>query len=228
MKIIEKLKKVMMRPTPPIDTPTARMEPSNVYRHCNEMPLDAFIDAECNGNHARVIKRGKVTPAQVEEAWKCLYSEYCDISDTKPYKHLFSMSMEIGQLWNRLLGVKVCLKVLSVQYVPYCELKLRGMGYNCNLDLKNQAEYAKTLAAIDMKSRTIEIALMQQNKQYEEAIAEFGGKDVTEADFERNLVELSKYMGFRINAKEITVSEYCHIRKKYESEAEALDKINNK
>ena len=201
---------------------------ANVYRSCGEIPLEAFIDATVNGNHARILKCGKATPYQIDEAWKNLYSEYCDISDTKPYKHLFALNKEIGQLHGRLLQVRVCLKVLSIHYVRYCEVSLQNMGYYCTLDPANKEEYDKTLKAINQKSKTIELALMEKKKEHANAIAEYGGKDITEADFTRNLVELSSYMKFRINPKEITVLEYVEIRKKYDAEAEYIEKQNNK
>lgn len=229
MKIPEILKKAYLKVFPDYaEKPQTKTGPVNIYRHCTEMPLDAFIDAMVNDNHYRVVKWGKVNQQEVEEAWRNLFAEYCDMSDTKQYKQLFSLSREIGVLHSRLLKVRVCLKVLSIQYSPYAEQSLREMGYICNLNPKDKTSYDKILAAIDMKSRTMEVALLQKRELYDKAVGEYGGKDITEGDFTRNLVELGKYMGFRINPREITVCEYLEIRKKYEAEAEAMEKLNTK
>jgi len=214
-----------MKTTVPTQTTSL---PGNVYRKCSEMMLSAFIDAYVNNNHARVIKYGKVPPALVEEAWRNIYFEFCDLSDTKSYKTLFALSKEIGMLTNRRNGVRVCLKVLSVSYIPYCETYLQNLGYNCHLDPKNPEQYAKILASIQTKAKSIDIALAEREHELQ---AELEGKDTqetTEADFERNLAELGKYMSSIIHANEITVSEYCAIRRKYDAECEAMEKLNNR
>ena len=202
--------------------------PSNLYHHCSECPLDAFIDALVNNNHRRLIKSGNTTPADIEIAWQNLFYQYCDLSGTKSYRQLFAINKELGQLRSRLLTVYLCLKVLSVNHEPQCVSILHKLGYAYELNPENQEKYKKELSTIEQKSRTIEIAIQEKEAEYKNALAEFGGSQVTEEDFTKALVELSSFMGFRLNPREITVSEYLAIRSKYEKEAEHAEMMKNK
>jgi len=202
--------------------------PSNLYHHCSETPLDVFIDALVNNNHRRLIKSGSATPADIELAWQNLFYQYCDIAGTKSYRQLFAINKELGQLKSRLLTVYLCLKVLSVNHEPQCVSILHKLGYAYELNPENQEKYKNQLSTIEQKSRTIEIAIQEKEAEYKNALAEFGGKQATEEDFTKVLVELSSFMGFRLNPREITVSEYLAIHQKYEKEAQHAEMLKRK
>ena len=207
---------------------TTRSIPANLYTHCNECPLDAFIDALVNGNHYRLVKYGTAKKEDIEQAWTYLFYEYCDLSGSKTYRHLFTINKEIGALHSRLLSVRLCLKVLSIHPEYQCVALLKKNGYTCEFNPEDPKQYAKDLETITKKSKTIEIALKEKEHEYEKHVQEYGGKEATENDFTKALVELSAFMGFRINPREITVSEYLAIRQKYEKEAKLLEEANKK
>ena len=80
------------------------------------------------------------------------------------------------------------------------------------------------------KSKSVEIALDQSLAEYDKLLKESDGKNLTEDYFQKALVELSKFMGFRVNAREVTVSEYVAMIKRREREIEYLlsKKVSNK
>lgn len=205
-----------------------RSHPSNLYTHCSECPLEVFIDALVNNNHFRLIKHGNSTKEEIAIAWRNLFYEYCDLSGIESYRKLFLINKEIGQLSSRRLTVKCCIDVLNILHEPACIKLLREIGYTYKFDPQNPEEYKKDIQMVIQKSKSIEIAIQEKEFQYEKILSAFGGKPVTEEDFTKALVELSAYMKFRINPREITVSEYLAIRQKYDREAEHLARMNSK
>ena len=207
---------------------STRSLPANLYTHCNETPLDVFIDALVNNNYNRLVKYGETSKEYQQQAWSYLFCEYCDLSGSKSYKQLYTVNREIGVLHSRLLAVQLCLYVLRINPEPQCVLLLKKMGYTCQFNPDDKDQYQEDLKAITKKSKTIEIALKEKQHELEVLKAEYGGKDATEDDFIKALVELSSFMGYRINQKEITVSEYLAIRQKYEREAKIIEQQKSK
>ena len=105
---------------------------------------------------------------------------------------------------------------------------LKNIGYKCEFDPGNPIQFKIDIETVKQKSKTIEIALKEKEYEYETFLSEYSGKELTENDFIRTLVELSSFMGFRINPSEITVSEYLAIRHKYEKEAEIQEQTRQK
>lgn len=205
---------------------SARYNPANLYQHCSECPLDVFIDVLVNHNLHRLVRSGKPTEDEIGKAWQNLFFEYCDLSGTKSYRQLFAINKEIGILHSRRLMIQLCVRVLSVHPMESAKIELRRAGYNYAFDYTNKESYLKDLNTVIERSRSIEIALKEREFEYQQAVSAYGGKELTEHDFERILVELSKYMGFRLAPREMTVSEYVAILQKYEKEGEMIERMN--
>lgn len=207
---------------------SVKSNPMNLYQHCSECPLEVFIDALVNHNLNRLVRGGRPTEEEIGKAWQNLFFEYCDLSGTKSYRQLFAINKEIGILHSRRLTIQLCIRVLSVHPMESAKQELRRAGYNYKFDHNTWGEYVNDLKNVSERSRSIEIALKEREFEYEQAIKQYGGKEITTHDFEKILVELSKYMGFRLSPREMTVSEYVAIYAKYEKESEMIERINAK
>lgn len=216
----------------PLSNSTARNSKksvlSNLYHHCSELPLDNFIDALVNGNTHRIVKYGEVPKEEIDITWQKILYEYFDLSGTKTYRTMFALNKEIIQLQARLLSVQTCLKVLNYHPDIECERILRNMGYNYPFNRENPEEYKSNLEDIEKKSRTIKVSIDIKIAEKKSAEKGYHGGKPTEEMFMSNLIELSKYMGFRIKASEITVSEYIAILNKYNKEAENIKSVQGK
>lgn len=165
---------------------------------------------------------GKATYKQINDAWEQLFTEYCELSGSPQYQRLVNLSREIGGLQSKLLSIRLCVRVLGYRYSARAVSTLKRFGYNYKFNPLDAEGYVRDLKAVMIKSRSVEIALDQSLAEYEKLLKESDGKSLTEDDFQRVLIELSKFMGFRINAKEITVSEYVAMIKRREREVEHL------
>lgn len=203
---------------------------NNLYIKCSQTPLDVFIDCLVNKNLNRLIKFGKANTRQLNEAWESLFSDYCEILGSPQYTRMVSLTKEIGMLQSKMLCITLCLKVLTVRYSYKCVQQLHKFGYNYKFSLTDPQGYWKDIETVQKKSKSSELALDRALNEYKALFTKSEGGAPTLAVFENNLIELSKYMGFRLNQKEITVSEYVAIIKRREREIESLkrEKVTNK
>lgn len=203
---------------------------SNLYTRCSQTPLDVFIDALVNKNLGRLVIYGNASRREINEAWELLFTEYCEISGSPQYQRLVNLSREIGGLQSKLLSIRLCVKVLGYRYSARAVTTLRRFGYNYKFNLQNPEGYVRDIKAVMTKSKSVEIALDQSLAEYDKLLKESDGKNLTEDYFQKALVELSKFMGFRVNAREVTVSEYVAMIKRREREIEYLlsKKVSNK
>lgn len=203
---------------------------SNLYTRCSQTPLDVFIDALVNKNLGRLVIYGKATHRQINDAWELLFTEYCEISGSPQYQRLVNLSREIGGLQSKLLSIRLCVKVLGYRYSSRAISTLRRFGYNYKFNPQDPEGYLRDIKAVMTKSKSVEIALDQSLAEYDKLLKESDGKNLTEDYFQKALVELSKFMGFRVNAREVTVSEYVAMIKRREREIEYLlsKKVSNK
>ncbi|MEA5110368.1 hypothetical protein SDC9_36965 [bioreactor metagenome] len=191
---------------------------SNLYTRCSSTPLDVFIDALVNKNLGRLVIYGKATHKQINDAWELLFTEYCEISGSPQYQGLVNLTREIGSLQSKLLSIRLCVKVLAYRYSARAVSTLRRFGYNYKFNLQDPEGYLRDIKAVMTKSKSVEIALDQSLVEYDKLLKESDGKNLTEDYFQKALVELSKFMGFRVNAREVTVSEYVAMIKRRERE----------
>jgi len=187
-----------------------------LYVHCNELPLDNFIDCLVNNHYERLIKRPRFQSEKtLNYVWDCIYSEYCDLSGTANYKKLISLLREIGSLKSKLLLINTCLTILTVSYNSYCVNALRKLGYNYDFDRKNNNKLLNDLEQIVIRKKQLEITVKIKEDEYNKLIDD---KKVDEIDvlyFDKQLINLSKWIGYRLDKQQITVSEYCAIIQEY-------------
>jgi hypothetical protein len=133
---------------------------------------------------------------------------------------MVSLTKEIGSLQSKMLAINLCIRVLTYRYSYKCVQTLKRFGYNYTFSIADPVQYWKDLEAVIKKSKSSELALDRALNEYKLLFSKSEDNAPTYDVFQNNLVELSKYMGFRINAKEVTVSEYVAIVKRREREIE--------
>jgi len=201
---------------------------SQVYNRCSDITLDKFIDCIVDHNFNRLIKSGKPSKEAILKAWDDILSEYSELTATSGYKEMLSLTKEIGSLNCKITSVNLCLQVLSYQYSQECVDVLAKFGYRKKFDITNIENYIADLTSISNKLKTTILALNQRTQEYKTLIQKAGGETPSRDYYIKILVELSKYMGFRIKAEEISVSEYVSIMKKRDHEIEVQNRYAHK
>lgn len=204
------------------------LHPSNLYQHCSDLPLAIFIDCLINKNLRRLTKSGNPSQKELTAAWDQIYSEYCDLSGSPQFKLYMLLNKEIGVLRSKILSIRCYLEVLRYRPSDKAISQLRAYGYAYGFDFEDKVSYLKDLTQVANKTKTVELALELKTRQLDKLNAELKGEPLTEATFTDIITALSKYIGYRIDPKEITVSEFASIRKMYDQEMEALRKQSEK
>jgi len=192
----------------------------NIYRHCSELLLDKFIDCVVDKDYNSLLKYGSAPDEMLIRAWDQIYAEFSEISGSPSYKLMANLSKEIGYLEAKILSISLCLDVLKRRPDVGCIKTLRNYGYNYVFDITDVEEYTLALEAIAVRMGAVRIALTQKRNEYNTQINSLSGKEVTRDDFLKIIATLTKYMGFRIDSRQVTVSEYVSYRKLYEQESE--------
>lgn len=198
---------------------------SNTFHQCRETPLSIFIDCIVDHNLQSLIRYGRPTESQIQQAWDELYQEYCDLSGGSSYKLLVSLANDIATIDRKITHIQICLRVLSMTDSVTCAGILRKYGYKYAFDRSRPAEFRADLDRVFNKAKVFEVVLSQKVAQREKLISQIPkGGEITREYFDRVLVDLAKHQGYRLDSFTITVGEYCHIKGAYEREIEYMNK----
>lgn len=200
----------------------------NVYTRCHQISLATFIQCLIHSNYTGLVARGNPPERQRAQAWDLLYMEYCDLSNATSQKRILAIGREVGMLESKLLTVRTAVLVLSIRYSQRMADLLHRNGYRYDLDPKSGQKYIDELSSIVKKSKVISIAIKQKRFEYDEMMAKFKNEKVTEQYFEELLVELSRFMAFRLNANELTVTEFVAIQNRFDRECKRMERESDK
>lgn len=192
---------------------------SNLYQACNECPLDVFIDCLVDGKLERLVKSGKASQKELVEAWEKIFIEYCDLSGESNIKRLIYLSKNIGYLRSRIIAIQLCVYVLSTKKSDSCIDQLKNMGFNMNFSDESMLEDLKKVIAA---SKSHELELTIKSTEYEKMVNQGEKAKIKSSYFDNLLIDLSRFMGYRIKKNELTVNEFIIIKKKYRKEMELL------
>ena len=198
-------------------------ENNRLYSRCSETPLDVFIDCVVNKNYSRLIREGKPLQKEIDAAWQKLWFEYCDLSGSAEYRQLFQLIKEAGYLEGKILSIRLAIQCISASNSTDCINILHNYGYRYAFDRANPDEFAKDIERVVTKSKSIELLLQSTKSQIDKINARQSGEKATETYFDDYLTVLSRHMGFRINRKVISVTEFLRMKKMYELETERIN-----
>ena len=165
---------------------------------CDNITLDVFIRCLVY-NDLKVL--GDCPDEELREIWERLYEEYAELSGNKAYSNTVSLIQRISVL--------------------EAKLQLAVIGIN-DMDMLNRLGYKGEINSLTGKIQKDALILQQKQKELEQVSSE--KRQLKEADFTAWIVQVSKYMGYRIDRKKITVSEFIEMNKQMEKEMESLRK----
>lgn len=204
----------------------------NLFTHCHQINLSVFIQCLIHNDFAGLVAHGNPPQRQRLQAWDLLYMEYCDLSGAVVDKKILSLGREVGMLESKLLTIRTCVLVLSIRYSVKMVDLLHKNGYHYDLDPDSGQRYVDELQMIVKKSKAISVAIEQKRYEHEQLKKKYKGEAPTEQYFDELLVELSKYLGTLLHAKDLSVTEFVAIRNNHERYCKAqqreVEKIKKK
>ena len=201
---------------------------SNVWSHCHQITLDRFIRCLLHNDFSVLRRSGNPSQRELSQAWEHLYMEYCDLSGDNQQRRILMISREVGLLESKLLMIQSAVMVLSIRYSQKMVDLLHQIGYNYTIDPSDPVRYMETLERILKKSKIITVSLEQKRYEYEQLTNEIKGEPLTEQYFEELMVELSRFLGDFIRTRDVTVTEFIAIRKRFDKEIKETEKAKQR
>jgi hypothetical protein len=191
---------------------------TELYLRCNQLPLNIFIDCLIDNDLSGLVIRGRPTPEQLSAAWEDIYIEYIDLSQSAESLYSIRIQAEVTLLSDEIKRVEEILYFLSPEMLPFLNGRenelveiLRSYGYKQRFDFTT--DYSKTIIAIRGRLNPKKLRLDSRLKEMGEYVKSKSNGKPSRSVFDTNLVRMSRFQGYSIRAKEITVAEYVMIFK---------------
>jgi predicted nuclease with RNAse H fold len=188
----------------------ATLSQNTFHSSTSTLSLAKFIDIYCDGNLRHLIISGEPTAFELVEAWETILTEYAEAVSTAESKHQVKLQAQILLLKAKIMLVDTALKVLGEQYSKTAAAELLKLGYRVT-----EQNLQKDIRAVSDRSKSLIVQLREKQLEVEKWAKAIDKKSKTQTktklDFDKDIVALSKYQGYRIDKNETTVSEYANI-----------------
>jgi len=171
------------------------MEKQRLNISCDTITLDVFIRCVVY-NDLRDL--GDYPNEELKTIWEQVYEEYVQISGNKAYKNVTSLIQRTATLQAKL------------------QLATAAMQ-NEDFDILNKLGYKGGIDKAVSKIQKDTISLQQRQNEIEQATTK-DQRTLKESDFTVWIVQVGKFMGYRIDRKITTVSEFVEMSKQMEQE----------
>lgn len=188
---------------------------SKWYLSCNELPLENFILALVDSRLNLLRKDGtwkfKETTSEI---WGKIMLEYAEISGNETMKGAVRLGKDIGILNAKIFAARTAIYILSLKDNQSAIDVLRRIGLNYDYE----GNIFEACIKATRKIKGLELELSSKSSEYSRLMQSKEVKNLDRDYFTRQLVEMGKYMGYRIDPKAVTVSEFVAIKKRMERE----------
>lgn len=193
------------------------------YTSCSELPLRKFVRCLVGGDVSFLRKNGWAKKDVLEEAWEKIFIEYLDLTKDPRQSQLLALMRDLTTLNTRAMLVYEICRQLSQKPHPALAEQLKRMGFRYDYDLNDPVKRKRATMATIAQARLLTYQAEQRKKDLEH-LQKAGGKEMTEADYDELITELSKFQGYRLDPNKTTVSEFATIVKRYKDHVKALTK----
>lgn len=182
-------------------------EVNSWYKNCSELPLYNFIKATITNDVTWLKISGNPSDEDLHEAWSTIQGDFEDMQKDSQSDYLLNLISQITYTDERL---RIIYNVVSILEIKRSEALIsilqNELGFNYEYSEESlQRDLKLTLSEIKMDQVNLELS----RKEYEDYKAK--GKPVTELDYDKLISRLSKYQGYHIKSKEITVTQFISI-----------------
>ena len=198
---------------------------SLLLRTCKEVSLATFIDCYCHEIYSGL---GEGTPEEITDAWIDIMSEWGELMRNEDTGYMLSLGNQILSLKVHVSLVESITFVLLKKYdLELVDKLINELGYDGEYPENDRVAFVKQLDRVVSLSKTKVYELSELNDEWDRLRKSDSGEKASEDDFERNILRLSKYQGYRINKYKTTIYEYTHIHNNFIAEITARNKAGD-
>lgn len=189
------------------------------YTSCEDLPLYNWIKLVVTNNAEWLYSEPKKPwhkSNDISSIWEKIFEEYSELSADKSADHVLSMVKGITVINNKLAVIQAAINLLAYarplsDYQPTIQL-LKDYGFRFSY---SEETIIKDLQLTASSAKTMVIQRQQLEKDYENY--ESKQSKSTEKDYYNLIAQLSKFLGFPIDAKKTTVYSYISYVEQYKN-----------
>jgi hypothetical protein len=189
---------------------------NNTYTRCTELPLYNFIRCIVDSDYTYLSRDG-IPPPEAETLFEKILLEYIDLTGDEDYSYFIKLTFQVSTLQTKITAIEKALNYLVKNPSQEIEDGLRGLGYTLP-SLDDEIAYFKALERVKNKTKGMYIDLQRRIFDLENVRKSQKNTKISEQYFTSSLIEVSKYMKYHVNPREITVAEYAEVIKRMQNE----------
>lgn len=185
---------------------------NTLHRSIQTLPYHNFILILTGGDLSPLIVSGQPPIDELVTAWETICEEYSSAIKNHKSKSVFECYRKIVTLQSQIQVIDSGLWFLTQQYDADIALLIHEMGYTLITECDNQEEYLQMIKRVQTEAKTLVVILNQYANEYK--MLNPDGIALVQRDYQSYIDELavlSKFQGYRLQAKEISTEEYCSI-----------------
>ena len=192
------------------------------YSTCEECPLSVFIKCLETEDLSKLIIQGKPDPVDLAMAWANLFAEFIDLSQDGEQMYVLHLQRNIKLVGMEIYEIETVLYFIQPVMLPFTQDRLNELlailkdyDYPHEFDVTSP-DYLQSLQTIENRLASRRLQFNMMVKEFND-YAEERGLDSFDANyFTRQLARLSKFQGYNLRAKDITVLEFIVIDQEYQ------------
>lgn len=197
----------------------AASRPLSLYRGCNTLPMEVFVQCLCDENLEALVIEGRATKEQLHHAWIMILAEYYELKgDVDGQQWL--LSRDVMRLQNHLMLLDYCVEFLKTRWSDSIAGSINKLGYTFRPASKE--DYSDELNRVVQKSKTKYIHLQQMIKELEVQVKKVEGKKPTRDYFDTMLINIEEMQKVSYSLDTLVVQKFVLLEKKYWHQVELL------
>lgn len=181
---------------------------SQLYTHCDELPLKNFIEIVVTGDLKHLSHSGNVINSESAEVWDALYNDYVQRAGGRMVSDAIRLASQINSLQLRIMAIEKALNALKFEKSKVIIDALGEIGYKVDETAEGDA-YQENIERIRRRAASLGVDLMQKKAKLQALNA---GNDKTKADreyFNKLILAVEKNVGFKILPELVSVGMFC-------------------
>lgn len=184
---------------------------STYHSSCSTLPYNIFLQIQLTRDITLLTIKGNVDPEILAIAWDKIVEECADLIKTDKADNIFQLVKKIRRTDWQIFYLEKALNRLKVGYSEYHALRIQELGYDLIKDLEDNEAYLKQIYLVENEAKTLIILLNQYIHEYNLYNLKTNSEEKDLMHYEKELRILSKFIGHKLLADEITVFYYYSV-----------------
>lgn len=180
-----------------------------IIESVHHITLSAFIECAVDQNYSVLTIEGEPTPEQLLNAWHKIYAEYLEVLEDAKTKMLIDAMQEAAYNRNKLTGCRAAVSVLRYRYHQGSVDTLKEFGFTFNPSQTDAEDYSKKLDAIELRFKSIEVAIKNYESQITDIFKNQSGEAPSRIHFYDMIGAMSKFYGHAIDPETMNAGQFA-------------------